>query len=296
MDPILSIFKDCLEKIIFNKPCIPFISNVSGDWITDSQAIDPDYWVSHLRQAVQFSKGMATLAKTQNRFYLEIGQASILCNLARDNLNKNEGIASSLGYANNPRNERYEFLTCIKQLWAQGICLNWKNFTAQHTARRISLPTYAFERKSYWIEPCWNDYQSDINFGTVEIKQENSDKGEKIIEISVVQEDVNRKKVSTSYVAPETDKQIEMATIWEKFLGVDGVGITDNYFELGGDSLLAVQINKRIKTNMGIDIPMSKLFELATIRKIVNYWEITEGNLPVDALSEEEVDEIIETF
>jgi acyl transferase domain-containing protein len=73
MDSILASFREQVQKINLKPPQIPFVSNVSGKWITAAEATDPSYWVKHLRQTVRFSEGLAELIKKSQPILLEVG-------------------------------------------------------------------------------------------------------------------------------------------------------------------------------------------------------------------------------
>ncbi|MHC5721310.1 MAG: acyltransferase domain-containing protein, partial [Nostoc sp.] len=82
MDSILLPFQEQVRKISLNSPKIPFVSNVTGTWITPAQATDPKYWVKHLRQTVRFSEGIAELLQQSKRILLEVGPGRTLSTLA----------------------------------------------------------------------------------------------------------------------------------------------------------------------------------------------------------------------
>ena len=82
LDPVLDRFGDYLRSIDLHAPQIPVISNRSGQILTDAEATSPDYWVSHLRGAVRFADGLATLAENPSRVYLEVGPGKALTSLA----------------------------------------------------------------------------------------------------------------------------------------------------------------------------------------------------------------------
>ena len=83
MDPILDAFRDELEKIDFNSPQIPYVSNVTGKWITEEEATDPDYWLTHLRQTVRFNDGLDELFKVPHQLFIEVGPGKALSTLAQ---------------------------------------------------------------------------------------------------------------------------------------------------------------------------------------------------------------------
>ena len=67
MDPILNSFRLEVERVTLHTPRIPWVSNVTGKWITPEEATDPSYWVRHIRETVRFSEGVHTLLKEKGR-------------------------------------------------------------------------------------------------------------------------------------------------------------------------------------------------------------------------------------
>ena len=83
LEPILAEFGAFCRTIRFSAPTIPYVSNLTGTWVTAADVTDPDYWVRHLRDAVRFSDGIATILADPNRVLLEIGPGRTLASLAR---------------------------------------------------------------------------------------------------------------------------------------------------------------------------------------------------------------------
>ena len=75
-------FADRVRRVSLHPPSAPFLSNLTGTWITPAEATDPDYWVRHLRNTVRFSEGLATLLKDANPVLVEVGPGRTLCGLA----------------------------------------------------------------------------------------------------------------------------------------------------------------------------------------------------------------------
>ena len=81
--------------------------------------------------------------------------------------------------------------------------------------------------------------------------------------------------VSTEYVAPETETQKALAEIWQEVLGIEKVGIHDNFFfDLGGHSLKATQVISRIRQAFDIECPLNKIFESSTVESIGKYIDV----------------------
>ena len=102
-----------------------------------------------------------------------------------------------------------------------------------------------------------------------------------------------RPELRSEYAAPGNATEVRLVEIWQSFLGIEGIGVRDNFFELGGDSLLAARVYAHIKKELDVELPMGKMYEFATIRRI--YLLIVTSNDPgtIDALSEEELDELL---
>src|SRR5579864_1600089 len=83
MDPVLDAFAERVARVSAHPPLVPFISNVTGTWITDAQALDAAYWTRHLRETVRFGAGVQTLLQAPNRVVLEVGPGQSLSGLVR---------------------------------------------------------------------------------------------------------------------------------------------------------------------------------------------------------------------
>ncbi|HKN82684.1 MAG TPA: type I polyketide synthase [Pyrinomonadaceae bacterium] len=151
MEPVLEPFRRFLRKIELREPKIPYISNVTGDWITAEQATSPDNWADHLRRTVRFADGVVQLLKEPDCVLLEVGPGQTLTNLARQSVNGNtqEVIIAS---GDKLEDDLLSLINAAAKLWLAGAELDWSGFYAHERRQRLALPTYPFERKRYWIE------------------------------------------------------------------------------------------------------------------------------------------------
>jgi acyl transferase domain-containing protein/acyl carrier protein len=153
MDPVLDAFAAAVANTARRAPVVPFISNLTGTWITEDEATDPQYWVRHLRQAVRFAAGAAELLKDANRVFLEIGPGRTLASLLRQQpAARGRTILTSLRHPQESRADLAFALDTLGQLWRAGVAVDWAGFAGTESRRRVPLPTYPFERKRYWIE------------------------------------------------------------------------------------------------------------------------------------------------
>lgn len=154
MDPILQPFIEEVKRIKLNPPQMPYLSNISGDWITVEQATDPAYWAKHLRSAVRFGDGIKELLEDPNRIFLEIGPGNTLSTLARRAPSDTPGrvMLSSIRHPKETASDIEFLLNTLGRLWLAGAKIDWKGFHVHEKRNRIPLPTYPFERKRFWFD------------------------------------------------------------------------------------------------------------------------------------------------
>ena len=153
MDAVTGPFAEVLARVRLEPPRLPYLSNVTGTWIEPAQATDPAYWLRQLRQPVRFAAALQELARDPDRVLLEVGPGRGLATLVR----RQEGAAlpaiSSLGKPGEEAREEETLLTALGRLWLAGVEVDWQRFAAGEQRRRLSLPTYPFERRRYWLRP-----------------------------------------------------------------------------------------------------------------------------------------------
>jgi acyl transferase domain-containing protein/acyl carrier protein len=152
MRPAVAPFTEAVARCRRGRPGIPFLSNLTGTWITSEQAADPSYWALQLVSTVRFGDGLATLLGDPGRVLLEVGPGETLARIARD-LPAASGhtVLSTLGSDRFGEPEAARVLAALGGLWAAGVEIDWP---AWHGAprRRVPLPPYPFERRRYWLE------------------------------------------------------------------------------------------------------------------------------------------------
>jgi amino acid adenylation domain-containing protein len=156
MEPILNEFGKSVGEVTLNRPKIPYISNVTGKWITVQEATDPAYWTKHLRETVRFAGGIDELKKEPNPVFVEIGPGRDLRSLLVRHKEEEEDSKQQAVNLIRPQqqdvpDDRY-LLSKIGQLWLYGITIDWQAIYADERRHRIPLPTYSFDRQRYWFE------------------------------------------------------------------------------------------------------------------------------------------------
>lgn len=153
LEPILARFGDYLRAIRLNPPALPILSNRTGVALTAAQAVDPDYWVAHLRGTVDFQACMATLTAEPGRVYLEMGPGRALSSLAQANGVAAGQVVPALRHPDQKIADDAWHMATIARLWACGVPVDWEPVWGGAARQRVPLPGYAFQRKTYFIEP-----------------------------------------------------------------------------------------------------------------------------------------------
>jgi acyl transferase domain-containing protein len=152
VESILTPFAEAFQTISLKAPQLPFISNVSGTWITATEATDPQYWVRHLRQTVRFSDGITELLHQPTHIFLEVGPGRTLSTFVNHHSVGESVVLSSMRHPKDAQSDSAVLLQRLGQLWLSGVLINWTEFHAHEQRWRSPLPTYPFERQRYWIE------------------------------------------------------------------------------------------------------------------------------------------------
>ncbi|CAL9560706.1 type I polyketide synthase [Streptomyces sp. enrichment culture] len=156
-DEAAARFADEVARTARHAPRVPFVSGVTGDWITAEQAADPGYWARQMRAPVRFDQGLRTLtALDEGLVLVENGPGSVLTDLVRsarpgaDAPRTAPAPLPSRG-RRGPEDEPASAALSLAGLWAHGASVTWE--PAAPGARVTSLPGYPFERLHHWIDP-----------------------------------------------------------------------------------------------------------------------------------------------
>ncbi|HKG11820.1 MAG TPA: type I polyketide synthase, partial [Pyrinomonadaceae bacterium] len=154
MQPVVGQFEREVAAIQLHAPRVPYISGLTGTWIKPEEATDAGYWSRQLRAPVRFAAGVSELLKERGRILLEVGPGQSLTTLVRQQRNGSAGRLALPALAR-PRGQESELsglLETLGQLWAEGVVVDWGAFYSGQRRRRVTLPTYPFERRRYWID------------------------------------------------------------------------------------------------------------------------------------------------
>ncbi|HLU39636.1 MAG TPA: SDR family NAD(P)-dependent oxidoreductase [Planctomycetota bacterium] len=155
LDPILDEFRAGVQRMRLHPPQRRFVSNLTGTWADPEQVTTAEYWVRHLRETVRFADGMNTLMADKHAVFLEVGPGTTLSALARMQRNKAPGheVAACMRHPQDSADDVQVLLGAVGRLWCAGRGIDHDAVRGPTPRRRLSLPTYAFDRQRYWIEP-----------------------------------------------------------------------------------------------------------------------------------------------
>lgn len=155
LDGGLAQFRARLEKSRLSPPRIEFINNLIGKPADPAELASPDYWVNHLRGCVRFGDGLSAALSSPDTILVEVGPGQALCALAGmiDSEHAPLGVVPTSRTPVEEADEEAFALTAFANLWTLGVPVDFGLVRKGEGLRRVSLPTYAFDKKKYWIEP-----------------------------------------------------------------------------------------------------------------------------------------------
>lgn len=290
VEPALAPFAEYLRTLSFGRPSIPYVSTLSGRWITEGEVAQPIYWASQLRNTVRFMDAIGELARVPERIFLEVGPGETLVQMIRQTVGSGSGtpfVLSSLGTSRDQeRNEGRSMVSALGSLWTAGANPDWPAFHAGFSRRRVLLPTYPFERKRYWVEPPSASTQ---------------DSPQKHNSGSAVLSDVFQSDDSSAEDSPMTKGNSASTTLQDRAMldelkalvtdlsGIDlaDVGSDISFLELGFDSLFLTQLTQEIAGKYQIKLTFRELMEsYATLGALASLLETAVRSRPEAAARE----------
>ncbi|MFF7656837.1 SDR family NAD(P)-dependent oxidoreductase [Streptomyces sp. NPDC007983] len=151
MDGMLEAFREVARSVTYAPPVIPVISNLTGASVSADEICSPDYWVRHVRQAVRFTDGIRGLEEYGVATFVELGPDGVLTAMAQDCVTADG--AAFVPVLRGDRPEATALTDALARAHVHGVAVDWAAVFAGSGARRVELPTYAFQRELYWPEP-----------------------------------------------------------------------------------------------------------------------------------------------
>ncbi|MEH1847548.1 MAG: beta-ketoacyl synthase N-terminal-like domain-containing protein [Nostoc sp.] len=149
MEPMLAEFQRVAREVIYSVPKVKIISNLTGLEVSEEIATK-EYWCHHILSPVQFAASMKTLELQGIEVFLEVGPKPILLGMGRQCVSESGQLW--LPSLRPKQSDWQQLLKSLAQLYVRGVAVDWKAFDAEYPQNRVVLPTYPFQRQSYWIE------------------------------------------------------------------------------------------------------------------------------------------------
>ena len=242
MLPMLAEFEAEVAKIALRAPVLPIVSSVTGEWMTDAEGASAAYWARQCVEPVRFGRAVARL---ESELLLEVGVGETLTALAMQNGVK--GCVASLG-------KDRQVQDALASLWNAGVSVEWQGYFAGERRRRVSLPTYSFERKLHWVEPPARVAVDAVRAGVVQAESE--------MEAMSVQAESG-----ASEPVGGASRMLRLrAQIAETLTDLSGIETTPAeaeylFLELGFDSLFLTQATQALSRRFGVKLTFRQLME-----------------------------------
>jgi natural product biosynthesis luciferase-like monooxygenase protein/amino acid adenylation domain-containing protein len=269
-----------LERLVagfaLRAPEIPFVSNVTGTWITDDEARSPAYWARHLCRTVRFADGVAALRAEPGWALLELGPGQALGAWAMQHPADGAPapvVFSSLRHQHNRVPDPRFLLETLGGLWAAGVQVDWSAFAGGERRHRVPLPTYPFERRRYWVDPPARAARSAaapppepaasgaeaVPAGTARAAPPSPEKG--------VHVNHDGSSASATAPAPRYEAILDrLKALASELTGIDRHNVlTDvHFFQAGIDSLLLLQAIQAVEKQVGVRLSLVEMLEEMT--------------------------------
>jgi acyl transferase domain-containing protein len=243
---------------------IPLVSNVTGQMAPD-QMCEPEYWVRHAREPVRFLEGMRSLADFGVTTFVEVGPDGALSVMARSCVPPDRGDLAFVPLLRADRPDVQALVSALAQVHAHGVTVDWRAFFAGSDARRIDLPTYAFQRKQYWVEMAAGPSGRSPSAGNG-------------TESSAGQEPAGGEAAGQLAGLPtvEQDRLLLELVRGESALvlghtAVDAVDARRTFKDLGFNSLSAVELRDRLSVATGLVLPDTLVFDYPLPAAVAQY-------------------------
>lgn len=254
MDPVLPEFTGFLSRITLREPQIPLLSNLTGTWLSAGEATNPATWARQIRATVRFADELGVLLADPDRVFIEVGPGGTLTASAmrHPKWSERHRAVRLMRHHAQSRNDRDAFLLGLGQLWAAGVDVDWsplyQGLDKNNAPHLVSLPGYRFARQRHWVEhqPLAGHRADGAGVNGTELPA-----------------------AAAAGAAPgaaggRSPLEATLQRIWSQCLGVSSVDRNANFFDIGGDSLVAISVAMSA-SHQGLDITPQDLYDNPTV-------------------------------
>ncbi|MEP7075451.1 MAG: amino acid adenylation domain-containing protein [Acidobacteriota bacterium] len=274
IEPILPKFVELMEGTPLHLPGIPYVSTLTGRWISESDVQDPDYWARHFRETVQFAAALEQLRLNPEGIFVEVGAGQTLGRLVRQTCSKSKHVVfSSLGDECSNASDQNAFQTVVGQLWIHGVEIDWNSYYEHEQRLRVSLPTYPFERERYWIEPV----SGQASFASAQAANDTPSQLDhlNVLPVEEVMSSIPKRPTLSEERLPQRRVVADsLKTLFHDLSGVESNDLDESatFLELGFDSLFLTQVSQAIRTKFDVSVAFRQMLDdLSTIETLAEY-------------------------
>jgi phthiocerol/phenolphthiocerol synthesis type-I polyketide synthase E len=249
MNPVIPEFTAFLSRLDLRAPTIPLLSNVTGAQMTAAEATDPSTWARQIRATVRFSDELDVLLDHPARVFVEVGPGGALTASAMRHPKwsaEHRAVRLMRHQAQN-RSDHDTFLLALGQLWAAGVDVDWTPRVGDQPTL-VSLPGYPFKRQRHWID--YNPANRAATGSSGATGGPPSSDGS-----------------AAPAVSSASQMEAALQRIWSQCLGIAGIDRNTNFFEVGGDSLVAISV-AMTAAKEGLDLSPQDLYENQTVASL----------------------------
>jgi acyl transferase domain-containing protein len=267
MEPICGDLRQLVASVERKAPQIPYLSTATGAWIKAEDAIDPAYWGRQVCQPIRFAEAIGQALTDAERIFIEVGPGQSLCSNVRlhPGYDGERGLHAipSLPGADDQQSAMYGLMRAVGELWLEGARIDWDAFYSREKRQRLSLPTYPFERQRYWLDAGGSERLHSADSATCGEIDEKSEPASGALHA--------RPALATAYESSRNDYEHSVAQIWQSLLGIEQIGVHDDFLELGGNSLLATQLFSRLRKVFQVELPLQDMLQMRTVAVQANF-------------------------
>ena len=256
MEPLLDDFRQLIKASSPQTPSFPWFSNLSGELITEAEAVDADYWCRHLRQPVQFKRCVEqAVADSATPLMLEIGPGQNMGSLLAASCDA--VVSTSRG--RNSSNHYDDWLDTLGELWQQGVAIDWTGFQFQSRPGRVPLPGTALKPVR-----CWADTDNQAG-----------------------EQAASRETETESAAGDQLSVRQRLQAVWCKVLGIAEIADESNFFALGGNSMHMLEMT-RLANSQGLIFSIAQAYEHPDFNRLCTLIETSLADDNVNANADPE--------
>lgn len=239
-------YQRALHQHPLNSPVIPFMAAGTGRLITESEATSTVYWLGKLNSTSESGANQSGAELFKDTLIIELGPGQSRPDLTGYYL-PDLKILTTVGLKPEAQAVQEQILQVLGEIWLTGLPVDWEGFYALEQRRRVPLPSYPFERQSYWLQP------------------------KKSTPAAIDKQMAAAVRLTGKTVAEITGIEKQIAAVWAEVLGFTEFNLEDNFFEIGGDSILLIKLHSLLEGHYPGQITATDLFAYPTITKLARF-------------------------